>query len=88
MAVEHASALKKLMGILLLMKKEAVGSPNDLNAKEIMESTQILDGKLITQQESDMLNEGCGEGCQDDVVNIEQQVSSLVAAVIDKQRGI
>ena len=36
MAVEHASVLKKLMGILLLMKKETVRAPNDLNAKEIM----------------------------------------------------
>jgi hypothetical protein len=34
--VEHASTLKKLVRILLLMKKEAVRSPNDLNAKEIM----------------------------------------------------
>lgn len=53
------------MRVLLLMKKEAAGSPNDLNAKEIMESTQILDGKLVTQPVSDLLNEGCGGGRQD-----------------------
>ena len=36
MTVEHASTLKKLVRILLLMKKEAVRAPKDLNAKEIM----------------------------------------------------
>ena len=34
--VEHASMLKELVRILLLMKKEAVRLPNNLNAKEIM----------------------------------------------------
>ena len=34
--VEHASTLKELVRILLLMKKQAIRSPNDLNAKKIM----------------------------------------------------
>ncbi|XP_045088239.1 uncharacterized protein [Aegilops tauschii subsp. strangulata] len=76
------------MRILLLMKKEAVGSLSDLNAKEVTESTQMLDGELITQPESNLLKKGCGGGRYDDVVDIEQQVSSRVAMVIDEQRGI
>jgi hypothetical protein len=36
------------MGILLLMKDKAIRAPSDLNAKEVMKSAQVLDGKLIT----------------------------------------
>jgi hypothetical protein len=36
------------MGILLLMKEEAIRTPSDLNAKEVMKSAQVLDGKLVT----------------------------------------
>lgn len=85
MAVEHASTLKKLMGILLLMKKETVRTPNDLNAKEIMESTQVLDSELVTQPESNLLKNGCGGGCQDDVIDVKQQICSRVTVAIDKQ---
>jgi hypothetical protein len=70
MTIEHTGALKQLMRILLLMKKEAVGSPNNLDAKEVMESTQILDGKLVTQPVSDLLKKSCGGGRQDDVVDV------------------
>lgn len=59
MTVEHDGTLKKLMRILLLMEKEAIGSLSDLNAKEVVESTQILDIKLITQPKSNLLKKGC-----------------------------
>ena len=36
MTVEHASTLKELVRVLLLMKKEAIQSPNNLNAKKVM----------------------------------------------------
>ena len=36
MIVEHASTLKELVRVLLLMKKEAIQSPNNLNAKKVM----------------------------------------------------
>jgi hypothetical protein len=58
------------MRILLLMKKEAIRAPCDLNAKEVMKSAQILDGKLVTQPESKLLKESCGGSREDDVVNI------------------
>jgi hypothetical protein len=76
------------MGILLLMKKEAIRTPSDLNAKEVMKSSQILDGKLVTEPESKLLKESCRGGREDDVINIQEQVCSHVAMVIDKQRSV
>ena len=72
LAVKHAGALQELVSILLLMKEEAIRSPNNLNAKKVMQSTQVLDGKLVTQPESNLLKKGCGGGRQDNVVNVEE----------------
>jgi len=76
------------MCILLLMKKESIRSPKNLNTKEVMKSTQVLDSKLSTQPESNLLKKGCGGGRQDDVIDVEQQLSCRGAVVKDEQGGV
>ena len=57
------------MGIALLMQEEPIWPSNHLNAKEIMQRTQILQGKLIAKTSGKPLEE-CDSGSrQDDVVD-------------------
>jgi len=56
--------------------------------KEVMECTQILHSKLLLKRGDDLAKEGLIGGCEDNVINIEQQVRCLSAMVIDEQRGI
>ena len=48
LVVKHADTLKKLMRILLWMKEKAIGSPNNLNAEEVVEQPQVLHGEIGT----------------------------------------
>ena len=87
-AIKHSSALEKLMGVLPLMKEEACRTTRHLDAEEVVERTQVLKGELGTKAVSELSKKVGGACCQDDVVDIEQQVSSGVALAIDEQRSI
>ena len=54
-AVKHAGSLQKLVGILLLMQEEASGTANNLDAEEVVESPQVLEGELGAKTSGDML---------------------------------
>ena len=54
---------------------------------EEVECTQILHSKLLLKRGDDPAKEGLTGGCEDNVINIKQQVRSL-SAMIDEQRGI
>ena len=56
--------------------------------EEVMECTQILHSKLLLKRGDDPAKEGLTGGCEDNVINIEQQVRSLSAMVIDEQRSV
>ena len=73
------------MSVLLLVQKEPIGTANDLNAKEVVQRSQILEGKLVTKTSRELLKKP-RRGCrQDNVVHIEQQVRSGSALMIDEQ---
>ena len=58
------------MGIALLVQEKPIWPSNHLNAKKVMQRTQILQGKLITKTSSEPLEER-DSGCrQNDVVDI------------------
>ena len=40
------------MGVLLLMQKEAVSSADHLDAEEVVQGTQVLEGELIMKMSS------------------------------------
>jgi hypothetical protein len=88
MTVKHASTVKKLMGILPLMKKEPVRAPNNLNTEEVVKRAHILDSKLSTKTISE-LSEKLRSACrQDNIIHIEEQVGGETALAVDKQRSI
>mgnify|MGYP005848712265 FL=1 len=58
------------MGVALLMQEEPVWPLNHLNAKEVMQGTQVLQGKLIAKTSSEPLEER-DSGCrQNDVIDV------------------
>ena len=73
------------MGIALLMQEEPIWPSNHLNAKKIMQRTQILQGKLITKTSSVPLEEH-DSGCrQNDVVDVQQQVGRVNSVMIHEE---
>jgi hypothetical protein len=73
------------MSILLLMQKEAVGPTDHLNAEEVVQRPQVLEGELITKTSRHSLKELGGGGREDDVVDVEQQICSVGALMIHKE---
>ena len=76
------------MSVLPLMKKETIRTVHHLNTVEVVQRAQVLDGELSTKTISKLAKELRSACCQDDVVNIKQQISRVGALVINKQRSI
>jgi hypothetical protein len=53
-----------------------------------VERTDVLHHKLLLESCSGMLEKLQSQGGEDDVVDIEQQVSSVDATVVDEHRGV
>lgn len=88
LAVKHAGSLEKIVGILQLMQEEASGPANNLDAEEVVESPQVLEGELGAEASCDLLKQRWRGRSQDDVVDIGEEVRGGSALVINKQGGI
>jgi hypothetical protein len=53
--------------------------------KEMVELTQILHSKLLLESGNDPAEKWLIGGCEDNVINIEQQVRSVSSMVVDEQ---
>jgi methyl coenzyme M reductase subunit C-like uncharacterized protein (methanogenesis marker protein 7) len=87
-AIKHPNAIQKLMSILPLMKEETIRTPNHLNAKEIVERSQVLERKLIPKTISKLPYQLRGVGCQDNVIGIKEQIGCSIVLAVHKLRGI
>jgi hypothetical protein len=76
------------MSILPLMKKEAIRTPNHLNAKEVVERAQVLESKLSVKTISKLPYQLRRAGCQDNIIDIKEQISCGIALAVDKQGRI
>ena len=74
LAVKHAGALRELMSVLSLMKEEAIRTTHHLDAEEVVQRTQVLDGELSAKTSRELTEETSRTCHQDDVIDIEQQV--------------
>ena len=73
------------MSVLPLIKEEAIYSTNNLDPEEIVQRTQVLNGKLSMKTISELLKKSSQACCQDDVVDVKQQEDDIIALVVDKQ---
>jgi hypothetical protein len=88
LAVAHASTLKDVPSILALVEEETVRPLLYCDAEEVVERAEVLHRELQLESCSSMLEKLRVQGGEDDVVDVEQQVSSVSAAAVDKQRGV
>jgi hypothetical protein len=70
-----------------LVKKEPDRMRLNSDPEEVVEHTQILRSKLLLKS-GDAAEKWLTGGCEDNVINIEEQVRSVRSMVIDKQRCI
>jgi hypothetical protein len=70
------------------MAKEPVRSAHYLKAEEVVKRAKVLDGELSAKTISELSKKSIIASCQDDVVNIEQQVSRIRTLLKDEQGGI
>jgi hypothetical protein len=54
----------------------------------VVERVEVLHRKLLLESCSGTLEKLQARGGEDDVVDVEQQVSSVSVAVVDEQRGV
>jgi hypothetical protein len=53
--------------------------------EEVVEHTQILHSKLLLKSGNDPAEKWLAGGCEDNVINIEQQVRSVSSMVVDER---
>jgi hypothetical protein len=88
LAVAHASTLKDIPNILALVEEEVVRPLLYWDTEEVVERVEVLHRELLLERCSGMLEKLQARGGEDDVVDVEQQVSSVGTAVVDKQRDV
>ena len=85
MTVKHPGALEEVVSVLPLMKKEPIGAPYDLDAKEVVERTEVLESELSAKTVSKLSKKTIRAGGQDDVIDVEEQVGGVGAVSIDEE---
>ena len=55
LAVKHARSLQKLVGVLLLVQEEASSPAHYLDAEEVVQGPQVLEGELGAEASCDLL---------------------------------
>jgi hypothetical protein len=88
LAVPHASTLKNVPSILALVKEEVVGLLLYCDTEKVVKRVEVLHRELLLKSCSGTLETLRARGGEDDVADVEQQVSSVGAAAVDEQRGI
>src|SRR6185503_17417268 len=87
-AISHPSPLQNIKYILSLVKEKARRTRLNSNAQEMVELTKILHNKLVLQRGDDALKQLLTGGCEHNVINIEQQVCSLIPTAVDEERSV
>ena len=88
LAISHPSPLQNIKCILPLVKEKTRRARLNSNTQEVMELTKILHSKLLLQRGNDALKQLLTRGCKHNVINIEQQVDSLIPTAVDEQRSV
>ena len=77
LAIGHPSPLQNVKCVVPLVKKTRQTRLNS-DAQEVVELTKILHSKLLLQRGDDALKQLLTGGCEHNVIDIEQQVGSLI----------
>jgi hypothetical protein len=88
LTIVHANALKDIPSVLELVKEEVVWPLLYWDTEEVVKRVEVLHRKLLLKSYSGTLDKLRARGSEDDVVNIEQQVSSVSTVEVDEEQGV
>ena len=88
LTISHPSPLQNVECILPLVKEQARRASLNSNAQEVVELTKILHSKLPLQKGDDALNQLLTGSGEHNIINIEQQVGSVISTAVDEQRSV
>ena len=84
LALSHACALQKVHHVLALREEQAIAAPLHMHPQEVMELTEVLHSELRLQRSDGALKESDRGGHEHNVVDVEQQVDRIIAAMEDE----
>jgi hypothetical protein len=77
--------LKDVPSVLALVKEETVRPLLHLDVEEVVERVDALNDKLLLESCSGTLEKLWARGGEDNVINIEQQISKVGDTAVDEQ---
>src|SRR6185369_9666786 len=88
LAISHPSPLQNIECVLPLVKEKTRRARLNSDAQEVVELTQILHSKLLLQRGDDTLKQLLTGGCEHNVIDIEQQICSLIPTAVNEERRV
>jgi hypothetical protein len=85
MTLRHAGTLEQIHSILALRQKEAVSRTRDRDPEKVMKIPEICHSELGVKELGDAMEKQGRRGCQNDVVDIEQQVGDVSTRFVNKE---
>ena len=88
MTPSHVGALEQVHSVLALRQEEAIRRTHDRDPKEVMKIPEICHSELRVKKLSEASKKRGRQGCQDDVVDVEQQVGDVGTYFVNKEGRI
>jgi hypothetical protein len=88
MVVTHAGTVEDVNDILSLREVKRMGLTSDKDAEKMMKRSEVFHGKFAAESVNDRMEKGSGGCCENDVIDIEKQVSDAGAAMKSEKRVI
>jgi hypothetical protein len=80
--------LKDVPSVLALVKEEIIRSLLHWDTEEVLKRVDVLHHELLSKSSSCMLEKLLTWGNEDDVVDVEQQVTSVGGMKVNEQRSV
>ena len=75
-------------GVLPLVKEKTRRVRLNSYAQEVVELSEILHSKLLLQRGDDTLKQLLTRSCEHNIIDIEQQIGSLIPTAVDEERRV
>ena len=85
MTLSHADALEQVHSVLALRQEEAIRRMRDRDPKKMMKIAEICHSELRVKELGEASKKRGRRGCQDDVVDVEQQVGDVDTHFVNKE---
>ena len=88
LAISHPGPLQDIECVLPLVQEKTRRARLNSDAQEVVELTKILHSKLLLQGGDDALKQLLTGGCEHNIIDIEQQICSLIPTAVDEERRV